>query len=507
MLTFSKALPSPLASPSSSILKRKYPLDDTLPAADAAIEMACSTPVLKKKRVSFHDPPVSVTKEYIGHADEHVDRQSLNKLIMQQQHQQQLARSPGYARSPLNGSGSAAAPNGSAGSAGGSAQHRLRHVLRRKSRADSMVEFAKLNKMAASTNSCSTNAAAIASAAVGLSAEAALTSLAAAAANAAAVAASQTELEANATADMEPLQWNASAASAADDADPERPESASGSRLATLTRRSAILDDADADADDMISTAELNELIAAPAEADIALRSYDKDTLLQYVFDKFGLEEVLAKYAVDATATARQLTRELSTLMRADERVCRETLDALSENHSAQFLNHAIVENLGSTVCSQLAPAVLVEHLRDVAKESEAVRTDLCGLVAQMGATGRAAEELQGLDEDTRKGLVALGEQLKASDAPTMSTTTTAATASSAATRDPSARTERTAAPTTTTTTTTANEIATLERMLTQHDTSVSDAEMAVLRKLLARPMSDEHICDFMVSLGRNRKN
>lgn len=508
LLTFSKTLPSPLASPSSSILKRKFQLDDT-PVAEAANDIVCSTPVLKKKRVSFHDPPVSVTKEYIGHADEHVDRQSLNKLIMQQQQQQQLARSPAaYARSPLtytvSNSGSAQGVGGSGGD--GSSSHRLRHVLRRKSRADSMVEFAKLNKMvAASTNN---NAPSSVAAAPLLSAEIALSSLATAAANAA-IAASRSggieELQANTTEDMEPLQWNSSTASGLNESETERANNTK--RMSTMTRRSAILSGAaavertngDDDDHEMISTAELDELIAAPVPTVTPLLAYDKDTLLQHVFDNYSLEAVLAKYASDATTTARQLTRELSALMRSDERVCRETLDELSENHSAQFLNHAIVENLGSTVCSQLAPAVLVEHLRDVAKQDSTVRSDLCGLVSQIGATGPIEELQQQLDEVTKNGLVALGEQLKGNEVTATAATATTMRTTTATTHDSLTQTEHSAS--------SMNETAMLERMMQQNNTTVSNEEMTILRKLLTRPMSDQQICDFMGLFSRNRKN
>nr|XP_036234168.1 telomere-associated protein RIF1 isoform X3 [Bactrocera oleae] len=63
ILTFSKRLPSPSASPSTSILKRNI-------RTESLEDITFESPACKKKRVSFHDPPVSVTKEYIKHNDE-----------------------------------------------------------------------------------------------------------------------------------------------------------------------------------------------------------------------------------------------------------------------------------------------------------------------------------------------------------------------------------------------------------------------------------------------------
>lgn len=55
---FSKTLPPADASPSASILKRKLDESDVIESGN------------KRKRVSFHDPPVSLTKEYIRHEEE-----------------------------------------------------------------------------------------------------------------------------------------------------------------------------------------------------------------------------------------------------------------------------------------------------------------------------------------------------------------------------------------------------------------------------------------------------
>lgn len=468
LLTFSKTLPSPLASPSSSILKRKLPADDT---ADASTIDAFSTPVLKKKRVSFHDPPVSVTKEYIGHADEHNDRSAMAKLHLQQQltgvitatsagpsaaaFNAAATRSPAFAKSPNNNHSAANNFN------------RVRNVLQRKSRADSMVEFAKLNRINATSSPLGGGSAGSS----GISHEQIAAATTSETMTPTAAAANSVGL--CTTADMEPLQWNSSTVSVTDEAIDTEPR----------VNRATV----DADSEDMISTAELDELIT-PAPA--SLRAYDQAAILRHVREHCPLDQVLAAFvaspggssssSVVPTAVGRLLTRELSALMRTDERVCRETLEQLSEEHSAQFLNHAIVENLGSTVCARLAPTVLIDHLRGVAQTDGAVRTDLLAMLVQTAATDAAAEEVRRLEVGTRETSVALAGHVKT------------ATETRPAETTPVAKDVRVEA---------------VQRLLDDRQTDLGADEMAVMRRLLDRPLSDQQICDFMGIFSRNRQN
>lgn len=63
LFRFSKILPSPHASPSSSILSKRN-ISEITEIDDI------ESPNQKRKRVSFHDPPVSATKEFIRFAEE-----------------------------------------------------------------------------------------------------------------------------------------------------------------------------------------------------------------------------------------------------------------------------------------------------------------------------------------------------------------------------------------------------------------------------------------------------
>ncbi|XP_037032143.1 telomere-associated protein RIF1 isoform X2 [Bradysia coprophila] len=98
LFRFTKVLPSPLASPSSSIMKRNI---EVMAAEDT------ESPSQKRKRVSFHDPPVSATKEFLRFAEEvNTNRMRINR----------------HSSSPLN----------------------ARNILTRNSRADSLCEINKL---------------------------------------------------------------------------------------------------------------------------------------------------------------------------------------------------------------------------------------------------------------------------------------------------------------------------------------------------------------------------
>lgn len=73
LLVFSKTLPPLNASPSVSILKRKLCKESFDETTASGIE----SPAIKRKRVSFHDPPVSITKEYVKHSEENAHYRSL----------------------------------------------------------------------------------------------------------------------------------------------------------------------------------------------------------------------------------------------------------------------------------------------------------------------------------------------------------------------------------------------------------------------------------------------
>ncbi|XP_055859445.1 telomere-associated protein RIF1 [Episyrphus balteatus] len=81
LLVFSKTLPSPCASPSASILKRKY--------HNESMDDIYDSQAFKRKRVSFHDPPVSITKEYLKDDE---NKNNLKRCLLLDQEQKSTTK-------------------------------------------------------------------------------------------------------------------------------------------------------------------------------------------------------------------------------------------------------------------------------------------------------------------------------------------------------------------------------------------------------------------------------
>lgn len=377
LLTFSKTLPSPMASPSFSILKRKF-------IAEPETHEDFESPASKRKRVSFHDPPVSSTKEFIGHADEHPERIIIRPQI-------------------------SAAPAGGANNHCSPADQRMRHILRRKSRADSMVEIAKFGKP---------KMGALPGLAINNSPPESVTLN-------------------NTSIDMEPLKWNDSTS------EPSVPKT-------------------------IISIDELDELIAPTASP---LHFQDKTAMLQYVIDEFPLEDVLALYPTNANH-ARLLTRHLAVTMKQDADVRSATLDQLAENHPLDFLEYAVRSNYSSAVCSKLDPDVMIDHVANLAKNDDAVRSSM------LGACAALSENTESQNESLQKLQTTVLDQM---------------CSRAKSTEDTSARTKL------------MDAVATV-LAADQSDTTMTDDQMGLMMQLFNRPMTDNQICECIEMFGRNRK-
>lgn len=310
LLQFSKTLPSPMASPSFSILKRKLNHDE---------DVEFESPTSKRKRVSFHDPPVSGTKQFISYADEHHDRSKYEKDLLR-------TTAIGLTRNKTTDN---------------TPENPLKNnTLRRQSRADSMVEIAKFSaktKPATTTTTTSPLASEILSRFC-----------------------TDDNVVNTSTVTMDSLKWNEST---------DNTPGANKSNI-TSTKTSSSLPTNDHDDIDNISITPSPSIICS-----------DKNAILENIFDEYSIEDLLEKY-LDSGRTftptsARFLTKELSQLMRQNDKICSETLDQLSENHSKEFLMHAVQENLASSVCARLTPNVVLEYVRDQAKTNLNIRTQL----------------------------------------------------------------------------------------------------------------------------------
>ncbi|XP_037946781.1 telomere-associated protein RIF1 [Teleopsis dalmanni] len=250
LLVFSKRLPSPTASPSASILKRKF-------HNDSLEEASVESPAYKRKRVSFHDPPVSVTKEFVKDPEDNKNRPKRCLLLEKVQ----------------------STPDSK---------------LKRRSKIESLNEMKNLqtisgqkNKITDKANSSSTN--------------------------------------------------------------------------------NVINIDNDKISPPLLD--EANENMPCPEDA------------LNTIVQQFPLETVLEKYFSTETNSAVSLSNVLakfvSNYMSSNQTIRTNVLDILSEDHSKDFLDHAIQENLSTVVCDRLNLNSVIEYICAKSKINTTCRNNL----------------------------------------------------------------------------------------------------------------------------------
>lgn len=277
LLIFSKRLPSPSASPSASILKRKLrceSIDDF------------ESPALKRKRVSFHDPPVSITKEYLRDVEESRSSKPKRVLVLDK-----VAQNP-----------------------------ELRHALKRRGRLDSIIEIERFaNEQTARS---------------------------------AALDKSMDKSSSDAMEDepFDSLKWNDTTA-----AEKEVQKNHSETAAATAPQDLAILD--------------------VESALDLAVEQCSLDEVL---------ERFMAKSNSSPVKSALTLAKFLSNHMNNNDKLKTSVLETLSENHSKDFLDHAVRENLSSVVCDRLNPNSVLEYICAKSKINNSCRSNLLAQVPTM---------------------------------------------------------------------------------------------------------------------------
>ncbi|KAH8284851.1 hypothetical protein KR054_001897 [Drosophila jambulina] len=292
LLVFSKRLPSPSASPSVSILKRKL-------RCESLDDVTLDSPAMKRKRVSFHDPPVSVTKEYLRDTDE--PRSSLKPkrcLIMEKVAQTSEAR----------------------------------QALRRRGRLDSIIEIERFaSEQTART--ATTDKTLDKSSGEGAE-EDAFTS----------------------------LKWNDT----------------------TATHNISHT---------AVEQTKHMEVEPEPETAGQDLAVLDPETALDLVVEQMPLETVLQRYFDQGELkSAGIVSKFLSTQMAANDKLKTNVLETLSENHSKDFLDHAVRENLSSVVCDRLNPNSVLEYVCAKSKISQSCRSGLLAQVPEILKSGPRSE-------------------------------------------------------------------------------------------------------------------
>ncbi|KAH8348570.1 hypothetical protein KR084_008781 [Drosophila pseudotakahashii] len=285
LLTFSKRLPSPSASPSVSILKRKL-------RCESLDDVTLDSPALKRKRVSFHDPPVSVTKEYLRDSEE--TRSSLKPkrcLLMDKVAQ----------------------------------TSEMRQALRRRGRLDSIIEIERF--ASEQTARTATTDKTLDKSTGEAPEEDAFTS----------------------------LKWN----------------DTGNAHNISLTDESV----------------KAMEVEPEPLAQDLAIM--DPEAALDLVVEQLPLESVLQRYFDKSQLkSAGTLANFLSAQMGANEKLKTNVLETLSENHSKDFLDHAVRENLSSVVCDRLNPNSVLEYVCAKSKISNSCRSGLLAQVPEILKSG-----------------------------------------------------------------------------------------------------------------------
>ncbi|XP_067629008.1 telomere-associated protein RIF1 [Eurosta solidaginis] len=278
ILTFSKRLPSPSASPSTSILKRNL-------RRDSLEDIALDSPACKKKRVSFHDPPVSVTKEYIKHNDE--NKTKPKRCLIMDKVQTSAEKTPDN-----------------------------KYALKRRSKLDSIIEIEKFSSQ-------------------------------------------------NST---------------------KAPDQDTNSNV-----HLDVLDDDNADCLDCVN--EVNRITEKNVAAEAFVDNYTQtegenntplkssENVFQTEIQKYSLEQLFEKYlefGKDSKIKCyNTMAKLISNGMSGDCKVKENVLEALSENHSKDFLDHAIRENLASVVCDRLNLPSVIEYVCEKSKINTACRANL----------------------------------------------------------------------------------------------------------------------------------
>ncbi|XP_021709370.1 telomere-associated protein RIF1 isoform X2 [Aedes aegypti] len=327
-LVFSKVLPSPQASPAASILKRKHNQDDSGDDLES--------PANKRKRVSFHDPPVSLTKQYIRQEEE--------------------CRSPSISRCILM--------------AGMSPTDKAKFLLRRKSKADSMSELAKFTR-GSSTNPDEPGKDEddeISSSPDSLDGEFMLNTTDNMSTLQVTTGVDDVEMKEDPKLPEAPIEAEPLPEEPVPEADEpvELPKRTSPRKISP---KPASEDPAPpSKSSPTITSVPIPPTTPVPEKPDTSIRFQTEEEILAHVISKYSLDAILerclsAGKILEQQKSARLLTRELSTLMSKNSKMRHTVLDELSERHSAEFLDHAVQENSSAMVCERLSMTTMTEFI------------------------------------------------------------------------------------------------------------------------------------------------
>ncbi|XP_050090676.1 uncharacterized protein LOC126574489 [Anopheles aquasalis] len=322
-LVFSKVLPSPQASPAVSILKRRH-----CNSEDSDDEN--ETPANKRKRVSFHDPPVSVTKEY----------------LLQEEECKTL--------SPMR------------------CPEKTKFKMRRRSRTDSISELESFTQKQHGMPQS-----------VAMNQEAELEKHT--------EDGEENEEEEELTSSPESLDDSDFAITDATDTMMSPLQvSAFGSAVVKRSEKSNSVQSTSTDQ----PAAKVTERTNVDGNVTGGYQFASEEAILEHVLKRYTLDDIVERYlsenrSLEQNKTARSLAKQMSSMMMKDAKVCHIVLDELSERHSVDFLDHAIQENSSAMVCQRLSTTAMIDHIFKTIQQtatnnssaSEQACTDTVGLV------------------------------------------------------------------------------------------------------------------------------
>lgn len=105
------------------------------------------------------------------------------------------------------------------------------------------------------------------------------------------------------------------------------------------------------------------------------------DMAMNMVLEQCSLETILEKYFAQENSpqvkSSRVVAKFLSNSMETHPKIKSNVLETLSENHSKDFLDHAVQENLSSVVCDRLNLNSVIDYICAKSKINSGCRNNL----------------------------------------------------------------------------------------------------------------------------------
>lgn len=258
-----------------------------------------------------------------------------------------------------------------------------KHVLRRRSKLDSLIEIEKFNVISVDSNAAAAIGADKNNATNQQTANQQASSLSSATAAAETLCSTNT---ANKTTDrimddsISSLKWNDSRNTTSDNttAITDNPTTSNSNSSNTTTTNTI---GTNINTNIITNNEALNTSVIQHTCNHPEPKQLDINTALEMVLEQCSLETVLEKYFANENApqlkSSNIVAKFLSNAMETHIKIKTNVLETLSENHSKDFLDHAVQENLSSVVCDRLNLNSVIDYICAKSKINSACRNNL----------------------------------------------------------------------------------------------------------------------------------